>query len=104
MGELMRRKQEARFHQDRALIQRSRWIRSGNTGRERPGEEFTQKALRQICITAEMMGADRQSKVELMLKQLQKELRWIQKQRSLIANGRNGPVRTNEKVKVERYT
>lgn len=50
------------------------------------------------------MGADRQSKVELMLKQSQKELRWIQKQLSLIANGRNGPVRTNEKVKVDRYT
>lgn len=49
------------------------------------------------------MGADRQSKVELMLKQSQKELRWIQKQLSLIANGRNGPVRTNEKVKVDRY-
>lgn len=46
------------------------------------------------------MGADRQSKVELMLEQSQKELRWIQKQLSLIANGSNGPVRTNEKVKV----
>lgn len=46
------------------------------------------------------MGADRQSKVELMLEQSQKELRWIQKQLSLIVNGSNGPVRTNEKVKV----
>lgn len=56
-----------------------------------------------VSMLQEMMGADRQSKVELMLKQSQKELRWIQKQLSLIANGRNGPVRTNEKVKVDRY-
>ncbi|KAK2840677.1 hypothetical protein Q7C36_012256 [Tachysurus vachellii] len=41
-----------------------------------------------------MMGADRQSKVELMLKQSLKELLWIQKQLSLIANASNGPVET----------
>lgn len=49
------------------------------------------------------MGAGRQSKVELMLKQSQKELRWIQKQLSLIAKGSNGPVRKNQKVKVDTY-
>lgn len=46
------------------------------------------------------MGPDRQSKVELLLKQSQKELRWIQEQLSVIANGSNGPARTNKKVKV----
>lgn len=52
-----------------------------------------------LSMFQEMMVADQQSKEELMLKQLQKELRWIQKQLSLIANGSNGPVRTNEKAK-----
>lgn len=50
------------------------------------------------------MGADRQPKEELMLKQSEKELRWIQKQLSFIANGSNGTTRTAEKVKVEHHT
>lgn len=57
-----------------------------------------------LSMFQEMMVADRQSKMELMLKQLQKELRWTQKRLSLVANGSNGPVRTNEKVKVDCHT
>ncbi|GAA6071027.1 RIMS-binding protein 2 isoform X1 [Tachysurus ichikawai] len=51
-----------------------------------------------------MMGADRQSKVELMLNQSLKELLWIQKQMSLIANVSNGPVETKVKVTVDCHT
>lgn len=45
-----------------------------------------------LSMFQEMMVADQQSK---------EELRWIQKQLSLITNGSNGPVRTNEKAKVD---
>lgn len=58
------------------------------------------ECIKCVSVLQDMMGADRQSEVLLMLKQSQKELCWIQKQLSLIANRSNGPVRTNEKVKV----
>ncbi|KAL7884079.1 hypothetical protein AOLI_G00068490 [Acnodon oligacanthus] len=44
------------------------------------------------------MGGDRQCEVEMMLKQSQRELQWIQKQLSIISNRTNGPMRAKEKV------
>ncbi|KAI4891675.1 hypothetical protein NFI96_017566 [Prochilodus magdalenae] len=61
--------------------------------------EECKKAVRyQKSARREMMGADRQCEVEMMLRQSQRELHWIQKQLSVISNRPNGPLRTKEKL------